>query len=243
MLDKKIELTALQRQKIEDHTFKCYPEEMCGFLTQDDFIPVENCAENKQNSFRISALDYAKHHEKITAIVHSHTRERRAADLFDLRTPSYADYINQKETNLPWLIVGCEGFTVSDPIQFPRIPNNQYIGRRFQWFICDCYNLVQDFYRFELNIILPEQRIGTDYKELRHLNDIFLPYYEEYGFREIPFDEITEGDLVLLNHGIHTNNHLGIYTKGQILHQEMISAIVPFENFLGRINKVLRYGK
>ena len=237
----KITLSEEQWQKIEEHTFACYPEEMCGFLTEDSFIPLTNQAEDKENSFRISALDHAKWFGKVKAIVHSHTRATRKADLFDLRTPSYADFVGQNQTNLPWLIVGCEGITVTEPVQFPRVPNPEYLGRYFQWFISDCYNLVQDFYRFELGIILPGAVITKDYQDLRNKNNIFLDYYRTYGFSEIPLEEIREGDLVLLDHAGFNCNHLGIYTKGQVLHQAMISTIVPFETFLGRINKVLRY--
>ena len=241
MSDKLIELTAQQQDKINEHTLKCYPEEMCGFLTEDSFIPVENCSPEPLKSFVISALDYAKNFKKAIAIVHSHTKDLKEHSVYDLRTPSYTDYCSQKKTNLPWLIVGSEGLTVTDPIQFPRVPNPEFIGRRFQWFLNDCYNLVQDFYRFKLNIILPEQCIGKDYQSLQNKNDIFVDKYEHYGFKEIPLEEIREGDLLLLDSGGFQCNHLGIYTEGKVLHQGLISCEVPFETFLGRINKVLRY--
>jgi proteasome lid subunit RPN8/RPN11 len=237
----RIELSFKQREKIREHTLNCYPQEMCGFLTEDDFIPVKNSADEPEKSFKIDAIAYAKYFSKAKAIVHSHTRELKKAEVFDLRTPSYADYINQKKTGLPWLIVGCEGLTVTDPIQFPRIPDNQYLGRPFQWFIYDCYNLVQDFYLFELGITLSEQRIGKDYQELRNMNNIFEGVFQDYGFVEVPFEELTDGNLVLLDNGGFTCNHLGIYWKGQVLHQGMVSVSVPFETFLGRINKVLKY--
>jgi proteasome lid subunit RPN8/RPN11 len=237
----RIELTFKQSEKIREHTLNCYPQEMCGFLTEDDFIPVKNTAEEPEKSFRIDTIDYARWFGKAIAVVHSHTRPLKKQELFDLRTPSYADYVNQKKTGLPWLIVGCESLTVTDPVQFPRIPDSNYIGRPFQWFISDCYNLVQDFYRFELDIILRDSLVDKDYQDIRHMNDIFSDYFEDYGFKEIPFEELTDGNLVLLDHGGFTCNHLGIYWKGQVIHQGMVSVSVPFETFLGRINKVLKY--
>jgi proteasome lid subunit RPN8/RPN11 len=237
----KIQLTDLQKEKIEEYTFSCYPEEMCGFLTKDDFVPVQNCAEDKLNSFKISDVDTAKWFSKAIAIVHSHTRELKKQEVLDLRTPSYADFENQKRTGKPWLIVGCESLTVTESLQFPRTQNCKYEGRRFQWFINDCYNLVEDFYLFELGITLKERVVTEDYTQLRSMNNIFEQFISDYGFKEIPFEQLQENDLVLLDSGGFVSNHLGIFTKGQILHQGMVSAYVPFETFLGRINKVLRY--
>lgn len=242
----KIILNKKQKKAIEKHTLACYPEEMCGFLTADDFIPIENTAEDKEHSFKIDAIEFAKHNADIIAIVHSHTRPLKQAELFDLRAPSYQDYLNQKLTNLPWLIVGCESITVTDPIQFPRIRSNVYVGRPFQWFLNDCYNLVQDFYFFELGIELPESKISHDFLDLRVKNNIFDSAidnyrFESYGFKEIDINNIQENDLLIIDQGGYKANHLGIYTQGKILHQAMVSAIVPFETFLGRIYKVLRY--
>jgi proteasome lid subunit RPN8/RPN11 len=239
----KIKLSELQLQQIEDATLQAYPNEMCGFLTAEDFIPVTNISDRPQESFKIDSVDYIKWYKQTIAIVHSHTRETRKAELFDLRTPSYADYVGQKKTAKPWLIVGCEGMSVSDPIQFPRVRSNVYIGRRFQWFLNDCYNLVQDFYWFELGIDLPEAKITPDYDKLRVFDGIFDIYLEEYGFAEVPYEELKENDLVLLDNGGFQSNHLGIYTKGQILHQGLVSVSVPFETYIGRIKKVLRYVK
>ena len=236
-----IKLNEQQKQLIEEHTLKCYPNEMCGFLTTDSFIPLVNKAKDTEKSFSISALDTARYFSDIIAIVHSHTRELKRQEIFDLRTPSYADFINQKKLPFPWLIVGCEGITVTDPLQFPRVPSQEYIGRRFQWFVNDCYSLVQDFYRFELGIILQDAVITADYEDIRDISGIFLPYIQEYGFIEVKLEEIQEGDLILLDNSGKVDNHLGIYTNGKILHQDMISCIVPFETFLGRIKKVLRY--
>lgn len=237
----RIKLNSRQKRAIEKHTLKCYPEEMCGFLTANNFIPIPNTAEDREKSFKIDAVEFAKHHDEIIAIVHSHTRPLKQTELFDLRAPSFQDYINQKLTNRPWLIVGCESLTVTDPIQFPRIPSKEYLNRRFQWFLTDCYNLVQDYYLFELGIELPEAIIEHDYLDIRHKSYLFDNYFLDYKFIEVTLDKIQENDVLVIDHGGYKANHLGIYTQGKVLHQGMVSAIVPFETFLGRINKVLRY--
>jgi proteasome lid subunit RPN8/RPN11 len=237
----KIELTQEQVNLVREHTLACHPEEMCGFLTQTSFIPVKNIAKEPLKSFEIAPQDYLQHVSETIAIVHSHCRSAKTPEILDLRTPSYADFCTQKGTNLPWLIVSCEGITVSDPIQFPRIPNNNYSNRRFLWFINDCYCLVQDFYQFELGIKLKDYVVNQDYKTIRNLSNLFDDYITDYGFKEVQLEQIQEGDLILIDNEGFERNHLGIYTKGKVLHQGMLSALEPFEHFLGRIHIVLHY--
>lgn len=236
-----IEITKEQKQQIDRHVLDQYPKEACGILTEDSYIPCENVHEEPEKHFRFSKLELAIHFRSAIAIVHSHCRNPRKPCYFDPRTPSYSDFKHQKLTNKPWFIVDCEGYTVSAALQFPRTPNQEYVGRPFIWFINDCYTLVQDWYKFELGIELKEYQLERDYQEIKNMNCIFTEHIEDYGFVEVPLAKITKGDLLLLDNAGFRENHLGIYTKGQVLHQDMRSVSVPFQNFLGRINKVLHY--
>lgn len=238
----KIELTELQRERIKDWTFRCYPNEMCGFLTKEDFIPCKNIADDPENSFKIAPEVTAKWLGKAIAIVHSHTKAVSKVSLLDLRTPSHADYNGQKLTGVPWLIVGCEGITVSDPIQIPRVPSREYVGRSFQWFINDCYNLIQDWYLFELGIELPEAIIPENYTTIRTMNGIFDEHILDFGFREVEYSELKDNDLVLVDFAGSEGNHLGVFHQGFVYHQGLVSVKVPFAHFIGRVRKVLRYG-
>lgn len=236
-----IVLSDVQKAAIEQHVLSQYPNEACGLLTTNRYVACNNVHNEPEKNFRFDKRELAQHFGQTVAIVHSHCRNPRKASPFDPRTPSYKDFNNQKLTNKPWLIVACEGLTVSEPLQFPRQPDNNYLQRPFIWFINDCYTLVQDWYRFELGIELKEYVIDKDYEDIRHLNYIFAGNIEAYGFREIKLKDIAEGDLILLDHSGFKENHLGIYTKGQVLHQDTFSVQVPFQTFLGRINKVLTY--
>lgn len=239
----KIELNELQKERIKDWTFRCYPNEMCGFLTKEDFIPCQNIAEDPENSFKIAPEVTAKWLSQAIAVVHSHTKAVSKVTLFDLRTPSHADYKGQKLTGVPWLIVGCEGVTVSDPVQIPRVPSREYVGRSFQWFLNDCYNLVQDWYLFELGIELPDAIIPENYTSVRTINGIFDEHIENFGFREVSYSELQDNDLVLIDFGGSEGNHLGVFSQGWVYHQDLVSVKVPYSNFIGRIRKVLRYSR
>jgi proteasome lid subunit RPN8/RPN11 len=238
-------LSALQIEKINTHALACYPQEMCGLLTADDFIPLENQATDSLRSFSIAPVDYARYaapNGPCTAIVHSHCKPVERVDRIDLRTPSRADIAGQRRTSKPWLIVGCEGMTVSAPLWLPRTPSNQYTGRPFIWYVNDCYTLAQDYYRFELGIELPGHATDFDWADESRLAHAFDPYVADYGFVDLDsIDDMRNGDLLLLNSCGLQHNHLGVYHDGQIIHQDGISRSVPFSTYIGRINRVLRY--
>lgn len=236
-----IQLNSVQEDLIRQAALTAYPNEMCGLLTQNSFAECKNVSTDPTKGFAFNPLEFAQYFPKAIAVVHSHCRASNKPEIFDLRTPSYSDLIGQKRSAKPWLIVGTEGMSVTDPLQIPRIPSNQYLGRRFLWFINDCYSLVQDWYKFELGIELPDHQAKEDYRDLRNFSNLFTDYIQSYGFTEISLGEITRGDLLLLDNAGFEDNHLGIFTGTSVIHQDMISTEVPFETFIGRIKKVLRY--
>jgi proteasome lid subunit RPN8/RPN11 len=237
-----IVLTTKQKELITQHTLSCYPEEMCGGLTQDSFIPLTNISEDKTTSFAIGAAEILPHLGTFIAIVHSHCRNSRVPELFDTRTPSAADIKGQRKSKLPWLIVCCEGETVTNPLEFPRESSAEYIGRPFIWFVNDCYSLVQDYYKHELGIELPNHKADVDFCDLNKSGYLFENFIVDYKFEErYNVEKLVNGELLVLNHGGKFQNHLGIYHNGNVLHQDRLSVEVPLYTFANRINKVLRY--
>lgn len=243
----KIILSERQWKEIEAHTFAEYPYEMCGFLLADRFVPCKNVAEKLEDpfstGFRFDPVETAKYFPEAIAIVHSHCRKTQKRAYQELRTPSFLDIQNQKVTKLPWLIVGCEGLSVTEPLQFPRIPSRDYINREFIWTINDCYTIVQDWYRFELGILLDDAIIEGDFTELYALSDLFSKHIENFGFQEVKDETFLPGDLLLLDNHHCESNHLAVYTGHSVIHQDALSVEVPLETFVGRIKKVLRYAK
>jgi len=237
-----IQLNDVQKEKINFNTLVCYPYEMCGILTEDDFIFCPNIHENPKTNFKISPKDLLPYLGKVKAIVHSHCKDSKTQEVFDIRTPSVSDLEGQTLSGVSWLIVSCNGSTVSSPLEFPRQPSNNYIGRPFIWLINDCYTLVQDFYFFELGISLPNHKAKTDYRDIRTLNGLFDDFIVEYNFRPRHEGEpVVTGNLLLLNHKGSVRNHLGIYNKGKVIHQDMLSVEVDFERMLPYIAEVLVY--
>lgn len=230
-----------QRRQIEAAAVAVCPQEMCGLLTHDGFIQCDNTADDPLTGFRISARDYAAYHAETIAVVHTHVPQRHSP--LDPRTPSYADIVGQRQTGLPWLIYACDGSMISaDPVQLPRVPNQDYLNRPFIWFINDCYSLVQDYYRFEFGIVLPDHKADKDYQQIRQINDLFIEHIEDYGFKvHHNLEGLKNGDLLLLDRSGFKRNHLGIYHDGSVLHQDGLSVKQPISDFYGRINCVLKH--
>jgi proteasome lid subunit RPN8/RPN11 len=237
-----ITLNTIQQDKIREETLRCFPNEMCGILVEDNFIPLVNISESPEDSFRFDASELVLYAGMITAIVHSHCRNVKNPELLDTRTPSVTDIINQKKTNTPWIIVATEGYTVTEPLEFPKIPSNEYIGRPFIWFVNDCYSIVQDWYKFELDIILPDHKAVVDYRDLNGEDELFTEYLTEYKFTKVvQIEDIQDGDILLLNYRGRIRNHLGIYINGEVLHQDMLSVKVPFSSMITKVDRILRY--
>ena len=230
--------------KIKEHILVSYPKEACGLILQDgSVIPLENIADEPEKSFKINPRELSPYLGRIQYIYHSHCRDIKQPEVFDLRTPSFSDILGQQKTGVPWLIFGTEGFGVTEPLQIPRIKNNNYLQRPFIWYINDCYSLVQDYYQFEFGIFLENHKAKEDYKDIRKLNNIFGEYIREYGFIEFPVKGhvFQKGDLVLLDSHGFEKNHLGIYEDGYILHQDTLSKKEKIEHFVDRIHLVLRH--
>lgn len=219
-----------------------YPEESCGFILKDERIVFcKNISENPTVNFKIDPLNYLEYAGKIQFIFHSHCIDPKKPKFLDARTPSVKDMEGQKLTDIPWLIYATEGWTVTDPVEIPRKPNSEYLDRPFIWFINDCYTLVQDYYKFELGIDLKEY-ILHDYTQVRKSDKVFDEFIEDYGFYQLyNLDDLRNGDLFILDNSGYTENHLGIYHNGMILHQGLLSCMEPVENYIGRIKKRLRY--
>lgn len=227
---------------IKDHILKEYPKEACGFILKDDTVVIiENLSEEPTKNFRIAAEHFAKHAGNIEYIYHSHCRDRKRPSPIDLRTPSKEDLEGQISTDVKWLIFACDGFYTGTPLELPRTPSDKYIDRPFIWYVNDCYTMVQDYYQFELGIQLAPGKIFHFY-EVRKQPAVFSQFIEEYGFKEITTDiPLENGDLFIIDNSGYSENHLMIYHNGKLLHQDLLSREEPYEAYLDRFRKRLRY--
>ena len=191
--------------------FEDYPEEGCGLLINKRgkivWKKCKNVAENKLETFQISPDDYvsARLSGDIYAIVHSHPD-------FSCE-PSESDKKASDHLGIPYIIYSLpevEKYTYT-----PKKLENSLIGRDYEFGTNDCWSLVRDYYRKELDIELPMLEFEDDWweKGLNYFKD--LP--DSFGF--IKVEEPQKHDVIIFNVFSSVGNHCGVYLDdGIFLH-------------------------
>lgn len=241
LFTKEVELAA------KAHAAECYPEESCGLVVNNQYLPMKNCASDPLNDFLIDPVHLID--IEVQAIIHSHPD----AD----PVPSSADMRGQIDSAVPWGI-----FTVKrdyfgecnfSPIlwfgdQVPKLP---LIGRPFVHGVTDCYAIIRDVYKEELGIELPD--FPRDWDWWMNDQNLYTDGFSKAGFYEIQQHELKKYDVVLSSLGMRNGvaNHGSIYYGDEmVLHHlaakqsvdfTRVSTIVPAAPFLRRAVHFLRY--
>lgn len=202
------------KKSIEKHAIADYPRECCGVIIADGnkqkYIPCRNIAENNLD-FRLSAEDYALAEDagQVLAIVHSHI-DRDAY-------PSEADKVSCEQTELPWHIVsvGCDvdeelpkvtGWYSFEPSGYEA----PLVGREFFHGSLDCYGLIRDFYKREMNIDIPDFNRDDFWWQREDAQELYLDNFEKAGFYQVNGDP-QFADVVLMQYRSEKTNHGGVY--------------------------------
>lgn len=188
-----------------------YPEEACGVILNKKgtltWIPCENIAEDKENSFKISAIDFASLSLQgdIYAIVHSHPDATCE--------PSEKDKKASEHLKVPYHI-----YSIPSGEKHIYTPTNSikpYIGRVYEFGVTDCWTLVRDYYLKEFNYKLPMIEFDEDFYE-KGL-DYFGKSIEPWGGEEVSTPQ--KGDIVYFNIMNDIENHCGVYIgEGKYIH-------------------------
>ena len=228
--------------KIHQHALREFPKEMCGFLTETDFIPVENIAEKPEKGFKIDPTVYLRHESEIVAILHSHCNNKPGRRYFDLRTPSLTDIQGQKRTCKKWGIIAVDRGEVSSILWIPRDRTTPLFSRPFVPYVFDCLTFVQD-YHFQAGKPFPEYPDDvTDWTNQDPQFKRFEPYLDYPGFEHITsLNDLQNGDVFVLDYKGRKCSHIGVYHDGQLWHQDTLAQKSPVNDFFGQIVKVMRY--
>jgi proteasome lid subunit RPN8/RPN11 len=183
--------------------------EGCGFVLKNGQIVVcANVAADPTTEFEISAEDFALYESEMVAIWHSHPDGNRF---------SPADIRACKASNLPWILYDCKSgiFRYADPTG-----NAPYLGRDFVYGLNDCFGLVTDWLRREMNFDFPdvdryEDEPVPSEKVLRE----FPSLMEKSGLVRVK--DIQEGDILFIQTRSPLPNHAAIMVdleRNHILH-------------------------
>ncbi len=205
--------------QIKNHAEECNPNECCGLLIESNqeinIINCENQAEDKLNNFVLSPLSYLNSSKtgKIVAFYHSHCLDEHPNDF------TLFDKLNSLNHHLPLILyyLPKNEFKVFDGNKDDKFL--KYIGIPFQYNTNDCLNLIEQFYKNELNIILPKIFRDKDWfeKNPKTVDDNM----KKFDFTIVE-DDLKYGDIILMKKlGSNDISHLAIYIgQNQMLHQK-----------------------
>ena len=248
LLNKKIR-TAIKEQSLKEAPFEC-----CGLIIKNErnkptVFPCENVSNDKEDNYRISAEDYLSASElgDVEAVYHSHPKESHSDNFTPL------DLVNEGHgLEVVLYLLHKNKFLISSKNNYL----NQYLERDYVPKVTDCFTLLTDFYKDQLNIHVKQY----DYSVFDFFNEEnwknkkespFDVYFEKEGFEEVGYEDIKLHDVLFfknVNKFAPTFScHMALYMGDDImLHQpfNMVSELSPFtKKHMRYINKIIRHKK
>jgi cell wall-associated NlpC family hydrolase len=211
------------RMALADHAAATVPRECCGLLVRLPdgpvvgglhYLPADNMAAGPagQDRFELDPAVWLRADElraDPVAVVHSHPGASA--------NPSMADRVGCERSGLPWLIVGWPSLAIVqvDPEGW-QAPME---GRSFAHGVLDCYTLVQDWYRREWGIVLPDFEREDGWWERGRGMHLYRDGLAVAGFEVVPTIEPERGDGLLMRVAAEVENHAAVYLgDGMMLH-------------------------
>lgn len=195
-----------------EHAKADYPREACGLLLirkgREVYLRCRNIGIGT-DQFVIHPEDYAQADAEgeIVGVVHSHPSLPP--------TPSQADLVSCEASGVPWHIVGIpsEAWASIKPKGYVA----PLVGRAWSHGVLDCYSLVQDWFRIERNVALPEFHRFDEW--WKRGDNLYLDNFAKVGFVAIDADDLQVGDCFLMQVASPVPNHAAVYLgDGLILH-------------------------
>lgn len=232
---------------IKLHAMDDYPNESCGVIVDDQYVPCANIHPTPDKAFRV-APDYTSPllaAGKIQAIVHSHPEGPSH--------PGVEDAQNQIDMGIPWGVVPVVGDIAAGKALYTgdilwwgdQLPTAPLLGRRFIWHIFHCYQLYRDWWWTERGIRFALYPCEEEF--IVNERDVFIEHVEKthhVNLGKIPVTELEIGDMLVGKlRGRHAN-HCGVYIGGdEILHHPAggASCTTSLQRWWPYIDTVLRY--
>jgi proteasome lid subunit RPN8/RPN11 len=217
------------------HARDKYPEEMCGFVIDGEFVKVDNAADDPAThktdgtcacrlcAFRIGVADTVNLLPKAQMVLHSHPNGPAY--------PSKSDMEGQFRTALPWGVICVNESSANDPeIWGDSLPIEPLIGRDFLHCVRDCYSLIRDTFRLgseELKRLDVTADWPFDPVVLKDFarddgwwagdDDLYSDYFQEAGFVEIDGKNLKPGDCFMLKIRSNKFNHAGMLIADDLI--------------------------
>lgn len=232
------------QEAIKAHAIATFPNECCGLIIDDKFVPTENVSLSPTETFTIQKDVFAAAmiSGKLQAVIHSHCITPAHTSRFDPRQPSGADMKSWLATNIPWGIVATNGTEASEILWMDDSVIAPLHGRDFIHGVHDCYAIIRDYFRTELNILLPNYARGMEWWDKGE--DLYSQNFKEAGFYEISEAEADVNDCCLFQVKSPVINHAAVITgQDEILHHlfHRLSGPDRLDKWRKSIVKYVRY--
>ena len=249
-----------QHTSISVHALSEYPKECVGVCVDDYYIELTNVSDNPEQSFSVDPLEYEAaiaNGDKVI-LIHSHPfnmndNSEEAQTIRDLRidrrSPSKSDMATAQAMGIEFGIVCTEGETVSDVLFFNGDPK-EYTGRTFASGASDCWQLVVDYYKQELNVTLPNTPRDSNWWNDTPEDDLYAALDDLPFLTEVDIRDIEHNDILLMSIAVDDDliNHSGVYLNTEphfssLLHHLFgrLSTYDSYFRFQQYAIKVLRY--
>lgn len=222
-------------EAIKAHAREDYPNEACGFVTDEGYVRLANIAEKPHVDFSVSDSDYLKYASRILAVVHSHPAPENPAH------PSELDMRQQMASRLTWGICYLDQDKAWDPVFWgDEVPIPPVMCRDFRHGPSgtdgrgDCYALGRDVFKLgrarmaEEGFDWPFDPIDLPEFPRNHAwwkdgQNHYLDHFEEIGFHKIKQDDAKPGDCVLMTitYKIAVPTHAALFLPGALLLHHM----------------------
>lgn len=214
---------------IKQHALEDAPRECCGFVVLDKktqkpkLVKCENIARNPIETFYINPEHYikTKKEEVLLGIYHSHPTTTKSFSIADERVAEYL--------NLTSYLYVAENDKLEVFVPDGTIPPLE--GREFIWGIMDCWMLVSDYLKINLNIDVRDyhiKRICSEDVDVGNLfsvgfseeKDLFFDKNDQYQFVKVDknLDNLKVHDVLLMKLGkVQNPNHIAVYVGDNMI--------------------------
>lgn len=196
------------KKEIEDFALANKPDEVCGFVLSNNgeysVFKCQNISYSKKNHCILNPFDYIRASKLGKIVAHFHSQEDKNASLLD--------NINAFNHQIHSIIYSWKfkKFSLIEPTLEP------YLNKDYESGVSDCYSLVRDYFKKELNIQLNDYNRNEEWWN-ENPNLIVDNFKKELGI-EVNIQDIKKNDLIVFNiFGV--SRHFAIYLGGDfILH-------------------------
>lgn len=223
--------------EFKKHAINEYPKEAVGFIVNDEYVGLENIADDPYSHFRVKAELFID--LKPQAILHTHPITKELGK-WPAEWPSHNDMVHQIRSNVPWGIASTDGESISEIVWIDDNDRPDLIGREFIHGINDCYSIIRDYYKQVLNIELRNYPRQVDWWDKGQ--DLYSENFESENFVEVQDPQIH--DVALFRVRSPVINHAAVITgQNEILHHlfHRLSGRDRLDKWTAQIVKYIRH--